>query len=122
MFGGLAADALLPLASLSETVALESGDILFEEGDLGDSLYILVRGRVRVERAGRRVAELGAGECVGEMAALDWEARSATVIALTDAAAIRVDRNDLMDMLSDHPELVASLTNVLVERIRSSGR
>jgi CRP-like cAMP-binding protein len=105
---------------LSETVALEAGDILFEEGDLGDSLYIIVSGRVRVERNGRRVAELGVGECVGEMAALDWEARSATVVALTDAAAIRVDRNDLMDTLSDHPELVASLTEVLVRRIRTS--
>jgi CRP-like cAMP-binding protein len=111
---------LLPLASLCETVSLESGDILFEEGEIGDALYIIVRGRVCVERDRKHLTELGAGECVGEMAALDWEARSATVVAISDAVVIRVDRNDLMDTLSDHPELIASLTSVLVERIRRS--
>ncbi len=121
LFAELAADALLPLASLCEAVSLDEGDVLFEEGEVGDALYIVVSGSLRVERNGQTISELGPGECVGEMAALDWEARSATVVAARLSETIRVDRNDLMDILADHPELVANLITVLVRRIRQSG-
>lgn len=110
----------MPLASLSEAQSLEAGDVLFEEGEIGDALYIIVTGAVRVEHGGRTVAQLGEGECVGEMAALDWEARSATVTATRTTEVIRVDRNDLMDTLGDHPEMVRNLAAVLVERIRAT--
>jgi CRP-like cAMP-binding protein len=79
---------------------------------------VVVRGAVRVLTDRGQVARLRAGECVGEMAALDWEPRSATVIADEPSLLIRLDRNDLMDLLSDHPELINSLAHVLVERIR----
>jgi len=120
LFAELAADALLPLANLSESMTLDSGEVLFAEGEVGDSLFIVVSGSLRVERSGRRITEMGPGECVGEMAALDWEARSATVVAREVSELIRIDRNDLMDILSDLPELVANLTLVLAKRIRQS--
>lgn len=121
LFSGLAADVLVPLANVSEPQRLEPADILFEEGDLGDALYVIVSGELRIERGGRLVASLGPGECVGEMAALDREARSATAVALSSCHLVRIDGNDLMDTLADHPELVKSLIAVLVARIRESG-
>lgn len=103
---------------MCDEVSLDKGEVLFEAGEVGDALYVVVAGEVDVVRGGAVIAHLGAGECVGEMAALDWEPRSATVRATAPTRLVRLERNDLMDLLTDYPELVRSLARVLVERIR----
>jgi CRP-like cAMP-binding protein len=118
LFSALGGDAILPVASLCIEVELEPGERLFEAGQLGDSLYVVVRGAVRVERDGAVLADLGPGECVGELAVLDWEPRSATVVATRPSLLVRLERNDLMDVLVDHPDLTVRLAEVLVARLR----
>jgi CRP-like cAMP-binding protein len=118
LFSSLAADAILPVANLCSELELDEGEQLFAAGEPGDSLYVVVRGEVRVESGDDTLATLGAGECVGEMAALDFEPRSATVVAATPSHLIRLDRNDLLDLLRDRPALVDGLARVLAERLR----
>jgi CRP-like cAMP-binding protein len=118
LFSTLPLEALLPVANMCRATELAPGDILFEEGEIGDALYVVISGSVAVEKKGEVIATIGAGECVGEMAALDWEPRSATIIAEQATSLIRLDRNDLMDLFADHPDLVGRLANVLVERLR----
>lgn len=121
LFAALSAEALLPVAALCTEVRLEPDEVLFEAGDLGDAMYVVVEGGVRVlDERGAVKALLGRGECVGEMAALDWEPRSAKVIADGRALLVRLGRNELLDLLRDHPVLVRSLANVLARRIRLS--
>ena len=103
---------------MCDEVSLETGEVLFEAGEVGDSLFVIVSGEVDIVRGGQVIARLGEGECVGEMAALDWEPRSATVRASAATHLVRLERNDLMDLLTDYPELVRSLARVLVERLR----
>jgi len=120
LFASLSAETLLPVAAMCSEVTLERGEVLFEVGDIGDALYVLVDGNVEVVKGGEVIARLEAGECVGEMAALDYEPRSATVRAGAAAHLVRLERNDLMDLLTDYPELVRNLAAVLVERIRNA--
>lgn len=120
LFAEVPADALLPVAHLCAEVELEADEWLFDSGDAGDSLYVVIRGAVRVERDGERLATLGKGECVGEIAVLDWEPRSAAVIADQPTLLIRLDRNDLLDLLAERPELVEGLTRVLAARLRTT--
>jgi len=122
LFAALSPDELLPLAELCSDVELDDGERLFGEGEAGDSLYVVVGGRVAVEQAGKRVAELGVGECVGELAVLDWEPRTATVVAIGPAELVRLERDDLLDQLGDHPELLRSLAAVLTARLRQRQR
>jgi CRP-like cAMP-binding protein len=122
LFAALSPDELLPLAELCTDVDLEPGERLFGEGEPGDSLYVVVSGTVAIEQGGRRVAELGAGECVGELAALDWEPRMATVAAVGSAELVRLERDDLLDQLGDHPELLRTLAIVLTARLRQRQR
>lgn len=121
LFSSLSAEALLPVAAMCDEVSLDKGEVLFEAGEVGDSMFVIVAGAVDVVRGGAVIARLAEGECVGEMAALDWEPRSATVRASAPTQLVRLERNDLMDLLTDYPELVRSLSRVLVERIRRSG-
>lgn len=122
LFSAVPTESLLPIAVHSREVALEVDEALFRAGDFGDALYVVLSGEVEVvSEDGERLALLGAGECVGEMAALDWEPRSATVHAETSTRLLRVDRTDLLDLLADHPPLVMTLARVLARRIRASG-
>jgi CRP-like cAMP-binding protein len=120
LFASLSADALMPVATVCDEVTLAPEETLFEAGEVGDALYVVLSGAVAVVRDGEEVARLGAGQCVGEMAALDWEPRSATVVAVEASHLVRLERADLLDLLTDHPELVRSLALVLAERIRSA--
>ena len=106
---------------MCDEISLDTGEVLFETGEVGDSMFVIVSGAVEVVRGGAVIARLGEGECVGEMAALDWEPRSATMRASQATHLVRLERNDLMDLLTDYPELVRSLSRVLVERLRRSG-
>src|SRR5690606_16648921 len=82
--------AVQEVAAVMQPVRLTGGAMLFDQGDAGETLYIVVHGRLRVSvagpRGGRRIiAELGRGESVGEMALLTGERRSARVEAIRDS-------------------------------------
>lgn len=122
LFASLSADELLPVAELCTEVSLAEGESLFAQGEVGDSLYVVVNGKVGVFRDDLLLVELGAGECVGELAALDLEPRSATVAARAPTDLIRLERDDLFDLLGDSPDLVRALATVLVRRLRATPR
>ncbi|HTX28134.1 MAG TPA: patatin-like phospholipase family protein [Streptosporangiaceae bacterium] len=90
----LGAQRWLDLERSFTRVALEAGEILFREGDLGDSLYVVVTGRVRMlvgePGAERAIRDLGPGELIGEMALLTGEPRTATVAAVRDTELYRL--------------------------------
>lgn len=118
LFASLSADALVPVASLCQQIDLVGGQVLFEAGEVGDSMFVVASGLVQVKRGAELIAVLGPGEVVGEMGALDLEPRSATVVAAEPSRLIRLERNDLMDLLTDYPELMRGLAEMLVDRIR----
>ena len=91
---------------------------MLTEGELGDSLYLIVAGRVRVEKKARVITELGERECVGEMAILDSEPRSATVRALDGVLALKIEREDFYDLLNEKSEIAQGIIKVLTRRLR----
>jgi predicted acylesterase/phospholipase RssA/CRP-like cAMP-binding protein len=91
-----------------ESVFVTSGVTLFNEGDPGDCLYIIARGRLRVVRRARGSetgypAELGPGDSVGELALLTNEPRTATVLAVRDTHLARLTRDSFDRLLGQHP-------------------
>lgn len=128
MFRHVDRPALIDLETEFEPVALYGGEQLFRQGDPGDSLYIVVSGRLRVEATapdGTRtvLAELGGGETVGEMAVISGEPRSATVYAARDTQLAKLSRDSVNRVLLRHPQsMLRMLTTPLVARLRSASR
>jgi CRP/FNR family transcriptional regulator, cyclic AMP receptor protein len=93
-FGGVRTDVLAHLLDHSRVATRRAGEFFFREGETGDFLFVLERGRVQVlkSRGEEQVVlrELGPGECFGEMALIDLSPRSASVLALEDCLAIEV--------------------------------
>lgn len=121
LFAKLGPEELLALAELAEPRSVPAGGRVFAEGEPGDALYLVIGGRVAVERAGARLAELGIGECIGELALLDDGVRSATVVALDATELLRLDRDDFLDTLFLYPAVGRAVLAVLARRLRGLG-
>ena len=104
---------------------VHAGEVVIREGEIGDEAYLLERGRLDVRRrsaAGEDVsiATLGRGDWVGEMSLLLDEARSASVIAITDAQLRRVTKQSFARVLADDPERSQELLRQLARRVREA--
>jgi CRP-like cAMP-binding protein len=110
-------DALLPRGRV---VHFGRDEKLIQQGDNGDSMFIMVDGEatVVVERNGAPtpVAFLKPGDCLGEMSLLTGEKRSATVIAQSDCEVVEIGKAVLARSLKENPELLAQLSELLARR------
>jgi CRP/FNR family cyclic AMP-dependent transcriptional regulator len=96
--------------------------VLINEGDVGDALYVILAGRVKVyssNEAGREfvIDFHGAGEYVGEMT-LDGEPRSASVMTVEPTTCAVVNRAQFRDFLLAHPDFAMHLIDRLIHRLR----
>lgn len=100
LFGALPDAALAHLAEHLQVVDVEPGRILFQEGDVGDDMYVVLHGDIEVLKRSKGgkdscVAVLGPRDWFGDMSILDVQPRSATVRALSPARLLRVAASDL---------------------------
>jgi predicted acylesterase/phospholipase RssA/CRP-like cAMP-binding protein len=104
-------------------VHLAAGGRPFAEGDPADDAFVVVSGRLRATAAqpdgeSRLLAEMGAGELVGELALLTRESRSATVSAVRDADLARLDRARFEGLAARHAGASAAIARLVAERLR----
>jgi CRP-like cAMP-binding protein len=124
-FSLLRTDELRHVAAALEPVGWAAGEHVFEKGDPVDAMYILTAGRVGIclDNSGSSpsfVAQLGPGECFGEMGILDDLPRSATVHVLENTEALALGRDRLLGMLAAYPELGIGMLHALSRRLREA--
>jgi CRP/FNR family transcriptional regulator, cyclic AMP receptor protein len=117
LFGELDAYDLGHVAGWLRDVELAPGDILIRQGAMPDDVYVLEDGTVEVTRDGERIATLGAGDVVGEIALVDPQRRTATVQAATPVRAVALNLRDLPEMASEMPEIVRHLRSIAERRL-----
>lgn len=102
----------------------QAGDIIFKEGDPGSTMYIVWSGRVAVVKgdfAGPTVLGYrGVGEVIGEMALLENEVRSASVVALENVRLLTITRDSFERLLSQNPAMGLGILSMLSARLRAS--
>ncbi|MET0182538.1 MAG: Crp/Fnr family transcriptional regulator [Caulobacterales bacterium] len=123
LFRGLSPDGRTRLAAAGLVVSLESGRQLFAKGEPGDALFVVLEGEVEVRatsEGGRdvRIAALGAGGVIGEMAVLDGEPRSADVGALRRSRLLKIGREAVLSALMAEPRVLIDLVVEMSRRLR----
>jgi hypothetical protein len=118
LFAAVRQEALAEAAASAQEVELATGATLFEQGEVGSSLYVIASGRLRAEVDGRAVAEMGEREVVGEMAVLDAEPRSASVVALQDCLLLRLTSDNLDQLMSEDVAVARGIIEMLCRRLR----
>ncbi len=121
LFQNIPAERVADIAQVAVETRLPANSVLFREGDRGDSLYIVLYGCVLVEKEGRTLASLTQGSCVGEMAVLDHEPRSADATVVEDSTLLRIDQEAFYEVLSQNHELMNGIIRLLISRLRLAG-
>jgi lysophospholipid hydrolase len=125
-FDALDPEVLRDLEQELEMLTLYGGEVLFRQDDVGDSLYIVIRGRLRAslrDKDGQEVtvADLGSGELVGEMAVVTGESRSASVVAVRDTQLAKLTRSGFEHFMMKHPHAaVETISRKLAQRLRDT--
>jgi CRP/FNR family cyclic AMP-dependent transcriptional regulator len=123
IFQGLQPSAVAALARQLEPVSFPRGRTVFIEGEPGDTLYIIISGKVKIGRKnvdGREslITLMGPSDMFGELAIFDPGPRTSTVTALTDVSSVSMNRAALRSWITDEPEIAEQLLRVLARRLR----
>ncbi len=112
------------LAFTSERLTYEPGQILFNQGDMGDAAYIVIDGEadVVVETAGGpiNVATVGRNDFVGEIAILCDVPRTATVRAKTRLETLRISKDSFFRLVTDFPQMSVEIMRELARRLEKT--
>jgi CRP-like cAMP-binding protein len=123
LFAGLSPSVLDRLVELSATKSLEPNEVLCHKGDEAGQLYGILRGRLKAvgsSAEGREVVfvVMGAGEVTGEIALIDGQPRSATIVAIEACELLVVGRRDFLALLHDERDAAIQLCQVLAAYVR----
>ena len=108
---------LTPLAAAAREVAVARDETVYAAGEVADTLYVVIEGRVRLDRDGR-TEEIGRGSAFGAWAIFDGAPRIATATALEPSRLLSIDEDSFIDVMSDHVQVSRSLLRVLAGRLR----
>jgi CRP-like cAMP-binding protein len=127
VFNGLDDSELRRLAGITREVSLAPGDVLFEQGEESDGLYIVISGIIRIYLTagdGREatISLLEDGEMIGEIALLDGLPRSAGAAALTPTKLIFIPHRPFCDLLDASTQLSRQVMLMLCERLRAANK
>jgi len=95
-----------------------AGQIIFNEGQPGDVMYVIMDGTVDILVNAKLLNTLGPGEILGEMALVDAEPRSATAIAKTDCKLVPVDQKRFTFLVQQTPYFAVDVMRIMSERLR----
>jgi CRP-like cAMP-binding protein len=103
-----------------ETVTLPAETELIVEGEEADALFVILRGSAVVRKSGREVARVGSGAYFGELALLDGEPRSATVVANEDVQVAVLGIRMFRNLLREFPEMTFELLAGMASDLRKA--
>jgi CRP/FNR family cyclic AMP-dependent transcriptional regulator len=110
---------LADLAPLMEEEEYEKDTLIFGEGEMGDCMYIIHQGEVKIHKENVTLAVLKEKEVFGELALLDPEPRSARATTISDCILFRIDQEPLYEVIDIRPEVARGFIKILCKRLRA---
>jgi len=120
----LTPEELQRVAAISSDQDFEDGELICEQGEPGDQMFVIVSGEVRVvvkqaEPPVKEVARRAAGDVVGEMSIISGEPRVASVVAAGEVRTLCLDRLSFESLLRERPEISLAVMRELCKRIKN---
>ncbi len=115
---------LVRILNITDVRDAGSDETIVSEGDEGEELFIVLRGKVRVHKGGTDIVQLAAGDHFGEMALIDKAPRSADVTSAGESRLMKIARSDFFDIIRNEPRLATKLLwsflQVITDRLRTT--
>jgi CRP/FNR family transcriptional regulator, cyclic AMP receptor protein len=99
-------------------IEVAAGDVIFEEGDPGDSMLGIIAGTVEIRTSHGSTRILGPNDTFGEMSIVDFSPRSATARAATDTSLAVIDRKTFLFLVHETPMFALQVMSSIAERLR----
>lgn len=122
MLASFSKKELRAIAKASDQMTFPAGHVLIKEGTEGYEGFVVLEGTVAVTRKGKKVATLGAGEVLGELALLESSLRSASVHCETECTVLVMERMRFKALLLEMPSLAVKFLESLAGRLRALDR
>lgn len=120
IFQNLSNKDRMEVARHADEVEVSAYTFLTEEGDRGNAFYLILTGTADVMKNDTKVASLGSGDFVGEMALIDGYPRSATVMMTTEGSVLEINRRDFLSLLDSMPGMAKKLLVGMSHRLRAA--
>lgn len=124
IFSGIDPKRLRLLAFMSESLTYREGELLFDQGDEGDSAFVVIDGQasvlINIGGEKKEVAVIGSKQVFGEMAVLCDIPRTAAIGAKSDLEVLRIDRDAFLKLLGEFPEVSLQVMRFLATRLEAT--
>ncbi len=122
-FAEIPTEQLSHIASITKEVELESGSTLIRQDEPAESLYFIVRGKVRLDRDGLEIMVAGEKDPIGSWSLFDKEQPNiATAVTLEPTLLLKIDREEFFEVVADYVEIAQGIFKSLTRRIRRIGQ
>ena len=119
LFQNIPGELLSQVSQISKATNFAKEEIIFNEGDSGNSMFIVIEGKVAITKGDKEIASLGKGASLGEMALLDHEERSANAIAEEDSVLLKIDQDVFYELMESNADIMKQIIKLLTSRIRN---
>ncbi len=120
LFRDCSSEVLDRLADSTAEFAFDDGAAVVQQGQVGNGLYLIVSGGVRIVAGSDELARLGAGDFFGELSVIDQQPRAASAYAVGDTACLALASWDLVSVLEREPQLAMNMLKELAGRLRQA--
>lgn len=117
LFSSASKTELAEIASIADEIDLPEGKTLIKEGDSGREFFVLIEGTADVDRGGRKVATIGPGDFVGEIALIAKTPRNATITTTSPVRALVITDRAFRQLLDHSPQIQIGVLQALAERL-----
>lgn len=110
--------SMIDFQNEKDFISYKTGDIVFDEGDLGSVMYGVVEGEVELRTGGKYLASVRENELFGEMVLLDSRQRSATAVAVRDTTLAKITKERFLEYVGKDPSFALKVMGTLAGRLR----
>ncbi len=120
LFQDIPGELLSQVSQISKAKNYDNGEIIFKDGDIGDSMFIVLEGEISITKGDKEIALLEKGASLGEMALLDNENRSANAIAKEDSILLKINQDVFYELMESNADIMKQIIKLLTGRIRTA--
>ena len=118
IFNHTTTEDLAYIGSIAKELQLPEGTTIFKQHEPADSMYVVVSGRVKLDKDGQEILVAGEREAFGTWALFDAEPYIMTATAVEDVHLLKIEQSEFYDLLSDHVEITQSIFRALIQRTK----
>jgi CRP-like cAMP-binding protein len=120
LFKDIPAKELIYVANCLNEVSLIKNTLVFKDGDIGDSMYFIIKGEIKISKGDIELVIFKKGDYFGEMSLLDGEVRSADATSLNDSILLKLDARDFEKIMYSNDQIMKGIVGMLSQRLRDA--